>query len=359
MNQKVTVSKLFLEHTIRQHKKVCCNYIRGCRIQLDLEYKFSKCQECLQKDRKKDHERRQKVKDDLKQISVNVEEKACTACFITYPLSEYNGEKRGVITKTCKKCRNSNKKQDLLRDKQHRLELSRIADQKLEIRYNRCKKSAKHRNYIFELDIEQYYTIVKNPCNYCGIIDENKIYNTIDRVDSSIGYIYTNCVSCCIMCNSMKGSLDIYTFLERVEHIVSFNNLMENETIIIRHPNSFSNSTMIKYYYYKQGALYRKLDYILSPEQFEEIIRNNCYICGKQNIPGIHQNGIDRKDNSMGYILDNCYSCCSECNYMKNVFNYNDLLDKLLLIYKYQRQTNKTYSFVVERRNTTIIAKKK
>ena len=110
----ITTSKLFLEHTTQHHKKVCCNYIRGCRIQLDLEYKFSKCQECLQKDRKKDHERRQKVKEELEKISVNVEEKACTACFITYPLSEYNGEKQGIITKTCKKCRDSNKKQDLL-----------------------------------------------------------------------------------------------------------------------------------------------------------------------------------------------------------------------------------------------------
>lgn len=101
----ITASKLFLEHTTQQHKKVCCNYIRGCRIQLDLEYPFSRCQECLQKDRKRDHERRQKVKDDLEQKSVNVEveEKACTACFITYPLSEYYGVKPGIITKTCKK----------------------------------------------------------------------------------------------------------------------------------------------------------------------------------------------------------------------------------------------------------------
>ena len=55
MKQK---SKLFLEETTKLNKKTCCNYIRGCRIQLDLEYKFSKCQDCLQKDRNRDNERR-------------------------------------------------------------------------------------------------------------------------------------------------------------------------------------------------------------------------------------------------------------------------------------------------------------
>ena len=29
-------------------------------------------------------------------------------------------------------------------------------------------------------------------------------------------------------------------------------------------------------------------------------------------------NGVDRRDNSLGYILNNCVSCCSSCNFAKN-----------------------------------------
>ena len=38
----------FKESTEKLNKKVCYNYIRGCREVLDLGYKFSKCQTCLE-----------------------------------------------------------------------------------------------------------------------------------------------------------------------------------------------------------------------------------------------------------------------------------------------------------------------
>ena len=54
------------------------------------------------------NERRQKVKDELEKIVLD--EKSFTACFNTYPLSEYYGEKQGMLTKTFKNCRDRNKK---------------------------------------------------------------------------------------------------------------------------------------------------------------------------------------------------------------------------------------------------------
>ena len=34
-------------------------------------------------------------------------------------------------------------------------------------------------------------------------------------------------------------------------------------------------------------------------------------------INNVHINGIDRKDNTIGYSFDNCVSCCGDCNYSK------------------------------------------
>ena len=51
------------------------------------------------------------------------------------------------------------------------------------------------------------------------------------------------------------------------------------------------------------------------------------YICGKKNSI-THRNGIDRFDNTLGYIESNCKSCCNTCNMMKNRFSYHDILDK-------------------------------
>ncbi len=47
----------FKEQTELTGKKVCYNYTRGCRNQLDQTYKYSKCSSCLEKDRIKDKEK--------------------------------------------------------------------------------------------------------------------------------------------------------------------------------------------------------------------------------------------------------------------------------------------------------------
>jgi hypothetical protein len=57
-----------------------------------------------------------------------------------------------------------------------------------------------------------------------------------------------------------------------------------------------------------------------------------CYLCGKPNTV-IHHNGIDRVDNNNGYILDNCKSCCGDCNYMKKTFTIESFFVKMQAIY--------------------------
>ena len=42
-------------------------------------------------------------------------------------------------------------------------------------------------------------------------------------MNSVVGYIADNCVSCCQMCNYMKASLSVDAFLGRVEHILTHN----------------------------------------------------------------------------------------------------------------------------------------
>ncbi len=50
----------------------------------------------------------------------------------------------------------------------------------------------------------------------------------------------------------------------------------------------------------------------------------------------IHRNGIDRFDNTIGYIKDNCRSCCSLCNYLKRDSSYEKFINKIKRIYEYR-----------------------
>ena len=70
---------------------------------------------------------------------------------------------------------------------------------------------------------------------------------------------------------------------------------------------------------YKNRAKTNSVDFFLSNEEFERISKSSCFYCGKEG-----PNGIDRKDNSKGYILDNCVPCCKHCNYVKGNLSQDD-----------------------------------
>lgn len=90
--------------------------------------------------------------------------------------------------------------------------------------YHTYKKSAEKRRLLFELTMEQFVTLVKSNCHYCSKppsqIKARKgtrapfIYNGIDRKDNGGGYILSNCVPCCKICNYAKHTMTYTQFLE-------------------------------------------------------------------------------------------------------------------------------------------------
>lgn len=315
---------LFADETVALNKKVCYSYIRGCREQLELDYKFSKCQACLEKDRKKDNEKRAVVILKNKELLSNkiITTKLCTTCCKELDVEEFVGENNDQ-TKTCKTCRTDNKVQDGRRDKTHRNEVVRGSTR---AQYTEYKKNANIRNLEFVLTYDDYVSIVKNECYYCGILQERGI-NGIDRVDSNVGYLSNNCVSCCQICNYMKRILPFDVFIKKIEHILVYQNKISGNL----YPECFTDHINVSYRGYKSSAKARNIEFVLTEEEFYNITRNNCYICGK--LPSdTHKNGIDRFDNNLGYIIENSRACCCECNLMKRIHTFDEVLDRFVLI---------------------------
>ena len=92
--------------------------------------------------------------------------------------------------------------------------------------YN-CKRNAKQRNYNFSLSKKEVRKINQQNCHYCGVTPQSiqkgnnsdYIYNGIDRVDNSKGYVGGNVVACCAKCNRMKMAMPQKDFLAHVERI--------------------------------------------------------------------------------------------------------------------------------------------
>lgn len=91
---------------------------------------------------------------------------------------------------------------------------------------------------------------------------------------------------------------------------------------------------------------YRKrADFLLSDDEFFTLIKGNCYYCDSipsnkmQDTQKSHQdvfeyNGLDRVDNSVGYITTNVVTCCKRCNIAKNDMTHDDFISLCLRIAK-------------------------
>ena len=80
---------------------------------------------------------------------------------------------------------------------------------------------------------------------------------------------------------------------------------------------------------YRGNARRSKRDFELTRDQAFQFFESPCYYCGLPpygNYKGFKFTGIDRIDNSVGYVLSNCLPCCSICNHMKHVLSYDDFL---------------------------------
>jgi hypothetical protein len=99
----------------------------------------------------------------------------------------------------------------------------------------------------------------------------------------------------------------------------------------------------------------RNLAFELTKEQFDTIIKQACYLCGLETSDK-HKNGIDRQDNNVGYVMDNCRSCCGHCNFMKRDVPY-DILIKIAkkVSTKYEELTIYFQSYNIPVRTSKIV----
>ena len=92
------------------------------------------------------------------------------------------------------------------------------------------RNKASSRKIKFLLSMEEFAKLVKGNCFYCGREPFQKIhlqkskkisiiYTGIDRKDTNGDYTIENCVSCCKICNVMKGTKSVEEFKNHIKRI--------------------------------------------------------------------------------------------------------------------------------------------
>lgn len=82
---------------------------------------------------------------------------------------------------------------------------------------------------------------------------------------------------------------------------------------------------------YKEGSQRRNYTWELTDEECRKLFCGNCIYCGSppmnvrnsRTTPYVYS-GIDRVDNTKGYTMDNCVSCCKTCNRAKDTMTVEE-----------------------------------
>ncbi len=275
---------------------------------------------------------------------------------------------KGKVLKTCKNCRykdsirknytkyrerkRAENKEEFLK---HNAEMARIWRSKnkehlakwqtknFKARFRAIKQQAQKKGIVWNENLtdEICFNLMMSKCAYCNYLSKDTL-NGLDRVDSNKSYELKNIVACCKICNFMKGSLDGNTFVKRCKHI-SYLHYGPGEI----NENVWKNSKSVSYKSYESRAIKKKLEFALTKDQFLELINNDCYYC-KRKTNENNINGVDRKDNKFGYIFENCISCCSECNQMKNILSDIEFINKCKDVSNYCIDNNVVFENINE-----------
>ena len=102
---------------------------------------------------------------------------------------------------------------------------------------------------------------------------------------------------------------------------------------IVRSTCSICDSTSV-YKMYRSKAAERQIPFLLTEQQFTEIVIKPCLYCGEYGSP----RRIDRVENSRSYLLGNCVSSCGICNVMKRAYSREFFLDHIRKIMNHQEK---------------------
>lgn len=300
-----------------------CDIDRGCYIVCKNGY--TRCDACRDKSYSKEKEIR-----DERLISHNVIEilgldikQICVNCGVEYEQFKTSYNKLSML---CKECNNYNVIQDIKRlDRNRNYKNERFRN--IIGYYESYIKSADVRDYNMSLEYNDFKTLVLSQCYYCHYIKEEEV-NGIDRLNNNIGYEKDNCVACCEMCNMMKWSFHPLFFIKLCKIISGFE--VASKEFYIKWSNYYTSRPR---YYSKSknhAEITRKLPFHITKDEWNNLIKQPCYICGFQSKQGI---GLDRIDSTIReYTLDNVRPCCYTCNIIKKDLILEQLQEKATLI---------------------------
>jgi hypothetical protein len=155
----------------------------------------------------------------------------------------------------------------------------------------------------------------KKICTKCKI---EKEYSEFHFAAKGIGGVRSVCKSCRSIEKTEYLSRDYVKIKSHDNYIKNFDSIRKRTALHYWTLNG-------QYHQYKKSAKKRGLEFPLKEIDCIPFYNTDCFYCGDK-INGL---GIDRLDNSVGYISTNIVPCCKSCNFMKHVKSKDEFIEHL------------------------------
>lgn len=86
----------------------------------------------------------------------------------------------------------------------------------------------------------------------------------------------------------------------------------DKDRFLVKNRN-YRKTTRGRFSLYKARAKHFGIPFNIDYRQYAELVTLKCFYCGDDNTTG----GVDRTDNTRGYVPENVVSCCKTCNFLK------------------------------------------
>jgi len=169
-------------------------------------------------------------------------------------------------------------------------------------------------------------------------------YNPKDIIGTTIGYfkILSNikpknkhnkkskCYVCRCFCGKELVLTDYQLYTKSPKSCGCWRGLPPGRTVKNKHYGKYLNT-----------AKRKKLVFSLTQDEFDKLVTAPCFYCGREPYRIIRSednkfplalNGLDRMNNTKGYIKGNVVSCCPQCNTMKMDYPVLDFYKSILNI---------------------------
>ncbi|CAE7331656.1 unnamed protein product [Symbiodinium pilosum] len=220
------------------------------------------------------------------------------------------------------------------------------------------RRTADRQGVPFTISERSACALMRRPCFGCGVpaplrghgLTRLRIWPAgvakPDRSGFMGPYCEENLAPACTMCNMMKGHRRISGFVECCRHIATKHTEGEQ---FGEYPHRFRDnvSRRSRSCYISQSSTHTKT-HSLTNEQFNAIVSEPCFYCGKEprkpktNGPEDrgHFNGLDRLDSeNRVYAKETTVAACGDCNIMKYRWELQEFLEQCRQVARFHKGT--------------------